>query len=107
MARVGKKIATLRRARGFSQDELGRRAGVTQAALSRIETGIYRQPRRGTLRRVARVLGCSIEYLSGPAPVVTEVDRGLQDVAKFYQGASEEQRRALLSMIRTLARERR
>ena len=104
---VGLKIAALRKAHGFSQDELGRRAGVTQAALSRIETGIYRQPRRNTLRKVARVLGVSIDYVSGPTPIVTEVDRGLHELVRVYQGMGVKQRRALLIQAKRLARERR
>ena len=107
MSKVGHKIATLRRAHGFSQDELGRRARVTQAALSRIETGIYQHPRRDTLRKVARVIGVSIDFLSGPAPVVEEADSGLQELVRIYQGVEVKQRRALLTHAKRLARKRR
>jgi transcriptional regulator with XRE-family HTH domain len=41
---------------GLSQDQLAKRAGVPQNAISRIERG-ERKPRRGTLERLARALG--------------------------------------------------
>ena len=107
MTLIGQKIAALRQAQGFSQDELGRRASVTQAALSRIETGIYRQPKRETLRKVSRVLGVSIGFLCGPAPVVRESDPGLLALVRIYERASLKKRKALLSFAKGFGPERR
>ncbi len=40
--RLGKRIVDLRKARGWSQEELADRAGYTRAYMSRIETGAAR-----------------------------------------------------------------
>lgn len=51
---VGRAIATLRRAIGWSQAELAARVGVSQAWISRLENGRYRDL---TFERAERVLG--------------------------------------------------
>lgn len=39
--KVGQFLATLRKERGLTQDELGQRVGVTNKTISRWETGTY------------------------------------------------------------------
>lgn len=59
-------IAAWRKHRGISQAELAERAGVTQAAISRLETvGVAGVPsgRLGTRRAIAKALDVSIEAL--------------------------------------------
>ena len=59
---VGEAIKRLRHARGLSQSELARRSGLTQATVSRIESGT----RRGdieTLALVAAGLGLALWLL--------------------------------------------
>lgn len=53
---LGEAIATARRARGFTQEELAERLGVTQAALSRYENDL-RDPTDDALAEIASVLG--------------------------------------------------
>lgn len=60
---IGDRIAELRRAQGWDQSELARRAGVRQPSLSRIETGARRNPNAETMRRIARALGVSVDDL--------------------------------------------
>src|SRR5829696_2135630 len=45
----------IREKKGLTQQELAKRAGVTQDSVSRIETG-ERNPRRSTLEKLARAL---------------------------------------------------
>lgn len=59
---VGARIRALRKSASVSQQELASRAGMAQESLSRIETG-RRDPRLGTLRRLARGLGLSLDQL--------------------------------------------
>lgn len=56
--------AGLRRARGWTQDELARRAGVSRAEISAIETGRV-IPSVATALRIAHALGHSVEAVFG------------------------------------------
>ncbi len=58
---LGQRLRRLRKERGLSQRDLAR-AGVSYAYVSRIEKGT-RQPSVKVLRRLARALGVSAEYL--------------------------------------------
>jgi DNA-binding XRE family transcriptional regulator len=59
---VGARIRIVRESAGLSQEELSRRSGIAQESLSRIETG-RRDPRLGTLQRLAKGLDLSLEQL--------------------------------------------
>ena len=62
---IGRKIAEKRQSESLSQVALAEEAGISQVALSRIETG-HAQPRPTTLRRIAAALGISArELLAG------------------------------------------
>ena len=53
---VGNRIKHLRDARALTQDELAEKAGITVAALSRIERN-NAEPRPTTRRKLAKALG--------------------------------------------------
>jgi DNA-binding XRE family transcriptional regulator len=55
-------LARLRLAQGWSQAELARRAGTSQSYVARLERG-HIDPQLSTLRKLASVLGVSIEVL--------------------------------------------
>jgi DNA-binding XRE family transcriptional regulator len=59
---TGARIRVAREGLGLSQLELSRRSGIAQESLSRIETG-RRDPRLGTLQKLARGMGLSLEQL--------------------------------------------
>jgi len=71
----GAMLRRARRARGLSQDELARRAGLSRQALGAIESGVY-QPGVGAALALARELGHSVEALFGSAgaPALLEAD---------------------------------
>lgn len=50
------KLKQLRETKGFSQNELSKRSGVTQSNISRIESGEH-SPKIGTLQKLAIALG--------------------------------------------------
>jgi len=55
-------VRAVRLARGISQAELARRAGITRQALSAVEAGHY-LPNTAVALRLARALGCRVEDL--------------------------------------------
>lgn len=56
---VGKPIATLRQAKGWSQQKLATAAGISMQNLSKIE-GDKISPRESTLSKIADALDCSV-----------------------------------------------
>jgi transcriptional regulator with XRE-family HTH domain len=65
MAHLGERVAKLRRERKLSQQELAKRVGVHQSFISKMESGEQINPNAETLKRLARTLGCTSDYLIG------------------------------------------
>ena len=64
---LGKKIAELRRAKGFTQEELVEKCNLNVRTLQRIESGEV-MPRSYTLKIIFKALDYSIHYLSQKKP---------------------------------------
>jgi transcriptional regulator with XRE-family HTH domain len=62
---LGEKLKTLREEKRWSQRDLARQAKVRQALISERESGKKTDTMGQTLRRLARVLGVSVDYLVG------------------------------------------
>ena len=64
---VGQRIARLRSRNNLSQLELAHRAGVPLSTINYIERGVRKGERLSvdTIRRIARALGVSLDYLCG------------------------------------------
>ena len=62
---IGPNVARLRRDRGLTQAELGRKAGLSRVAVGKIERSAV-TPRAYTLVRLARALGCPLLDLVTP-----------------------------------------
>jgi transcriptional regulator with XRE-family HTH domain len=64
------QIRALRLARGWSQAELGRRCGMAQERISRLEDPAYRRQSIRSLQRVARALDVALIVRFGPWSMV-------------------------------------
>lgn len=64
---AGQRLAQLRDARGWSQEDLARRADVSTKTISRFENGRH-DGRRGTVRQIVEALGVEESDLLGPPP---------------------------------------
>ena len=62
---LGERIKTLRDQRGWNQQELARRAHVRPALISELESGKKTDTTGSVLRRLARTLGVTMDYLGG------------------------------------------
>ena len=62
---LGEKIKALREERRWTQQELARRAHVRPALLSELESGKKTDTTGSVLRRLARTLGVTMDYLGG------------------------------------------
>lgn len=64
MESIGYRISKARRYRNMNQKELAKKAGITEASLSRYENEI-REPRSQSLTQIADALEVSTDYLLG------------------------------------------
>jgi transcriptional regulator with XRE-family HTH domain len=63
--KIGKRIAALREARGWTQTELAAKAGVTASAINQIESGLTKRPSIETLFPIADALNVDARELAG------------------------------------------
>ena len=63
-AMIGEKIAARRKQLGWTQTELARKIGIASSRISEFENGIKTDCNLSTAKRLARALGCSIDYLA-------------------------------------------
>ena len=61
---IGEKIAERRAQLGWSRLYLARKLGVNPARIYELESGTKTDCNVSTARRLARVLGCSLDYLA-------------------------------------------
>ncbi len=54
--RLGRVLKELRETRGLTQDQLAKKAKVTQAYVALLEAGVKKNPTLATLRRIAKAL---------------------------------------------------
>ncbi|WP_048859943.1 helix-turn-helix domain-containing protein [Acidisphaera rubrifaciens] len=100
----GARVRDLRHARGMTQSELADAIGVSRSAVAQWESGRAGQA-TPHLRRVADVLGVSVDHLLGPeasgaAAVMTGDERAL---LALYRTAASPDRQLLLLIARRLA----
>lgn len=48
---------------GLSQDQLARKAGITYSTLTKLESGVNRNPKVKTLQQIAKALEVSLDDL--------------------------------------------
>jgi transcriptional regulator with XRE-family HTH domain len=80
------RITEARERQGLNQAQLASKSHVTPAAISQIEKG-HRIPSIPVLRRIAKVLGVSLDYLTGKTDQ-SQLKDLVQDpeVIAFYRG---------------------
>jgi transcriptional regulator with XRE-family HTH domain len=78
---LSKQIRDLRYAKGWGPDELSSRAKISRTALYQIERGNTSKPQAGTLRRICRALGVTLENLLENEPRAAQVTSEATTVA--------------------------
>ena len=76
MANIGGKIRQLRKERGLTQVQVSQLSGVSQSAISDIESGrVTKLPNIATVGKIASALGCTVAELLGEgAPAAAPSD---------------------------------
>jgi transcriptional regulator with XRE-family HTH domain len=62
---VDKKLKALRKEKGWSQQKLAEKAGLSINAVTKIEQGLAESPTLKTLVKLADALGVSLDELAG------------------------------------------
>ena len=60
---MGEKIIAWRMARGLSMSQFAELAGVSKQTLRYIESGKRTNIQAGTLKKIAAVMGCTLDFL--------------------------------------------
>ncbi len=71
---LSKNIRKLRKECKLSQEELAKKVGITFSTLTKLESGVNKNPTLNTLCKIADVLGVSLDELVG---------RKLQNIEKM------------------------
>jgi len=82
------KLKGLRESKGWSQDDLAERLGITRSAIGNYEQGT-REPDFATLENIADVFNCTICYLLDDTKnsfLLTEFEK---DIIRHYRTADE------------------
>lgn len=103
---VGMRVRHVRELRGLTQVQLAKKAGVSQAAISELETGENRSPWGTNLVKIAQVLKVSPEWLASgkgqmdgyEAPLPPEALR----VARKWLRLTPEAQRQIDALLDTL-----
>lgn len=89
---LGERLRDVRRLRGKTQEQVSEAVGVTEAALSRYENDL-RKPDPDMLKKLARVLSASIDYLLGMTDEVNPLPAGKDPLAKKWPLLTPERRK--------------
>lgn len=81
--KISNNIKELRAERGWNQARLAEEAGITAAALSKIESGAGRIPTMVVLRKLAGALGVTVDQITGESQEVLSADD--EKVSSFYR----------------------
>ncbi len=91
-----RRIATLREERGWSQEELAERSGISVRTIRNLELGWVQNPRRSSVDRLAGALGVEREHDDRLAAAAEQVRwRGPQPPPAAVVGSYRDQERLM------------
>src|ERR1700758_324623 len=109
---IGKRLRTLREAKGLSQGDIERRSGLLRSYISRVESG-YTAPSLPTLEKFAKALEIEpyqLLYESEGRPTPARIPdrpsiaKPVQRLGKLYDSMSSANRKLLLTLAAKLAK---
>lgn len=107
---LAEKIRVKREEKGLTQAELAAKSGLTQATISRIESGEVRQLKSDAIKALAQSLGVTTDFLVGDMPKMTmdetlRADNLAQVIFRGYERLPEEKRRQVKEFVEFLIRQ--
>ena len=98
---LGQTLKALRQKQGLNQKSLSTLSGVSQATISRVETGRVRQLRSAALKNLADALGVSVDFLMGDSEVFADIP--VQSSADTPPGVREDRFRQISDSLQPFA----
>ena len=100
---LARRVRALREAHGWSQRDLGKRAGVAQKTISNMENvdAIRKAPKLDIVEKVARALGCDLWKLLMP-----DQDEDEQELLSVYRRMHRSDKETLRKISSALASQR-
>lgn len=80
---IGKNIRNLRKEKGLTQAELGKRLNVTQQMIGQYENG-KNSPQMDTLKKIASALEVKVADIMGISTYLDEVESDIKRTTSFY-----------------------
>jgi len=101
----GKRIRQRRQQLSMMQRDLSKRSGVSQATISRFESGAIRGLRSPNLQSLADVLNVSTSWIleGNETPLGASADRKEEKLLEFFQGLSLADQDCLIRVAAGLA----
>lgn len=108
---IGLIIKDARKAKGLTQEELGKRVGVQKSAIAKYENGKVVNIKRSTLQKLADALDLrGSDLIIGSDPKETAelhakvlLDSSLMESIELYYTLTDEKQRMVRDLIRSLA----
>ncbi|WP_029457189.1 helix-turn-helix domain-containing protein [Solidesulfovibrio alcoholivorans] len=97
----GKRIRSLRRAKDLTQEQVAERAGLSLQSVGEIERG-RGNPTLVNIERLSAALGEDLTTLFDLGDVKLSKEQAQQELLELLNRATEEQVRAILTMVRVL-----
>lgn len=104
---LGEKVKQRRERLGMNQKQLAKASGITQATISRLESGLIKELKSEALKRLARALGVTVDFLvdktDKPTPSdIFNSDPNAAYIFRGYEKLSAKGREQLENFIRFL-----
>lgn len=99
------RLKSLRKARGWTQEEAAKRLGLIRSTYSNYESG-KREPDFDTAKEIADFYGVSVDYLLGGVKEPVKNDQAKSAVMEIYDQLPQEKKKLIQDMIKALAEEK-
>lgn len=104
MSALSDRVREARERAGITPAELARRAGVSQAAISKIESGQTKTLKASTVMAIAAATDCSASWLESGKGDAVEAAPSFED-SPFSMLSREEKRDLVMRLLPELSRE--
>lgn len=104
---LAEKVKVKREERDMTQAQLAKKSGLTQATISRIESGEVQQLKSEAIKALAGALGVTADFLVGDMPRMTfddslRADSTVQAIFRGYEKLSEDKRKQIMQFVEFL-----